>query len=77
MNRERELLVNGLIAFLLEYCAKDSGKICKGECPIYKKSREKLWNLLYLNAIKLTSMTFCLTPKILNSIYVVIIAAKC
>lgn len=26
MNRERELLVNGLIAFLLEYCAKDSGK---------------------------------------------------
>lgn len=26
MNRERELLVNGLIAFLLEYYAKDSGK---------------------------------------------------
>lgn len=77
MNREKKLLSNGLIAFLLEYCAKDSGKICKGECPIYKKSREKLWNLLYLNAIKLTSMTFCLTPKILNSIYVVIIAAKC
>ena len=26
MNRERELLVNDLIAFLLGYCAKDSGK---------------------------------------------------
>lgn len=53
MNREKKLLSNGLIAFLLEYCAKDSGKICKGECPIYKKSREKLWNLLYLMLLNL------------------------
>ncbi|CBW29390.1 unnamed protein product [Haemophilus influenzae 10810] len=34
------------------------------------------FSILFRNAIKLASMAFCLIPKILNSVYVVVIFSK-